>query len=247
MYVRRLQGFTIAEILMIITILSILIGAAVYGLGSWQRSQATTSVQSDIRLAISGLKTFRNFKGNFPPNLAGTGFASSQSVAVTLRTNAPSVGVYEGLNQSQNAQLFLNSCNANVFTTPNNTACSFEGNGVGAKIHVKGTSGSNAIWDDPINQSDLVLTCGSQQAACDQALNDLISQFTAQGGEFPILVPGNNVPLPEPTLIPNGPASRYCIEGRASQYPDIVYYSLSETSTVTAGECPVDPSLQYFN
>ncbi len=247
MHVRRRHGFTLVEILMIITILSILFGVVVYGLGSWQRRQATTAVQSDLRLAVSGLHTYRNFEGNFPPNLAGTGFASSQSVSVTLRTNAPSVGVYEGLNGSQNAQLFLNACNANVFATPNNTACSFQGNGGGAKIHVKGTTGSNAIWDDPIDQADLVLSCGSEQAACDQVLSDLVAQFTAQGGVFPILVPGNSVPLPEPTLVANGPASRYCIEGRASDYPDIVYYALSETSTVTAGECPVDPSLQYYN
>lgn len=247
MHLRRAAGFTLVEVLMIITILSVLVSVGVFGFGSWQRRQATTSVQSDIRLAVSGLESFRNFKGNYPPNLAGTGFASSQYVSMTLRTNAPSVGVYQDLNASQNAQLFLNSCNANVFSTPNNTACAFQGTGGGAKIHVKGTTGSNAIWENPIDQSDLTLSCGSQQAACDQALTSLISQFTAQGGEFPVNAPDNNVPLPEPTLVPNGPATRYCIEGRASDYPEIVYFSLSDTATVAAGECPVDPTLRYYN
>ena len=240
------RGFTIVEIMMIVAVLALLVAMTVVGYGSWQKQTAKGSVRSDLQQAVSGLENYKNFKNSYPPNMAGTGFAASPGVALKLSTNAPSIGVYQGLTGDQNAQLFLNSCNANLFATPNNTACSFQGNQTGAKIHTKGTNGSNTIWDSPISQTDLGISCGSNQSQCDQAITSMIDQFVAQGGVFPIIVPNNHVALPEPTQVPNGPASRYCIEGRASNYPEIVYYVLGDDKTLTAGECPNDPSLQYY-
>jgi prepilin-type N-terminal cleavage/methylation domain-containing protein len=242
--VRRI-GFTLTEVLLVVVVLGIIAGLSVLSYGTWQQKTAGNVVKSDIQQAVGGLKAHRNFKNGYPPNLAGTGFATSPTVALTLFTNAPSVGVYQGLSSSENAQLFLNSCNANIFGTPNNTACQFQGSG-GAKIHVKGTSGTNAIWNSPIQQSGLTLSCGSQQAACDQALAGMISQFTAQGGVFPITVPGSNVPLPAPTLVPNGLADRYCLEGRSATYPEVAFHFLSQTDTMATGKCPADSSLRYY-
>ncbi len=241
-----LRGFSIVEVIVIVATLSILATLGMIGYGSWQGSTAGKAVRSDVQQAVTGLENYKNFNGNYPPNLAGTGFAASSSVAVTISTNAPSIGVYENLAPDQNAQLFLNVCNANMFTTPNNTSCTFEGNGGGAKIHVKGTEATNAIWDSPIAQSDLVLDCGSQQALCDAAVQDIMTQFIGQGGTFPITVPDGNVPLPTPTLVPNGPADRFCVEGRSATYSQLVYHSLSEEKTIVAGACPEDPTLHYY-
>lgn len=240
------SGFSIVEVIIIVATIAIVATIGMIGYGSWQHTIAGHSVRSDIQQAVSGLEDYKNFKSSYPPNLAGTGFAASSNVAVTIRTNAPSIGVYQGLNSDQNAQLFLNACNANMFTTPNNTSCTFEGNGGGTKIHVKGTDASNAIWNSPVAQSDLSLSCGAQQSLCDSALANMITQFSAQGGTFPIIVPNNNVPLPEPQQVPNGPADRYCVEGRSASFPDIIYHSLSEDKTIITGECPVDPTLHYY-
>ena len=242
----RTSGFTLIEIVVAVSILAILAGLALVGLGSWQRAQSTSVVKSDVQQAVAALGSFKNFKGNYPPNLAGTGFAASQDVALKLSTNAPSVGVYEELDDDQNAQLFLNTCNAAIFTTPTNTACSFQGNTGGAKVHVKGTESSNAIWTSPIERVDLELSCGVHQAACEDALTSLLTQFDAQGGVFPIIVPSHNVALPEPTQTPNGPANRYCLEGRSNDYPDIVFYSISDSPLIQAGGCPADPTLHYY-
>jgi Tfp pilus assembly protein PilE len=242
-------GFTLSEILVIVVILGILAGLSIISYGTWQQRTASNVVKSDIQQAVGGLKAHQNFKNGYPPNMAGTGFAASAGVALTLLTNAPSVGVYENLTGSENAQLFLNSCNANVFATPNNTACQFQGSGGGgggAKIHVKGTVSSNAIWNSPIQQSDLTLSCGAEQTACDEALATMISEFIAQGGTFPITVPGSNVPLPAPTQVPNGMADRYCLEGRSANYPTIAYHFLSESDSIAVGSCPVDPTLRYY-
>jgi prepilin-type N-terminal cleavage/methylation domain-containing protein len=246
MRIRLRHGFSIVEVMTVIAVIGIVAGLSILSLGSWQRTQATNTVKSDMHQAYGALQNHKNFKNNYPPNMAGTSYANSDNVALRLLTNAPSVGVYENLESDQNAQLFLNSCNASLFMAPYSTACSFQGNNEGAKIHAKGTNGSNTIWGSPIAQSELSISCPSQQQACDDAVASMISQFLAQGGQFPIIVPDKNVPLPEPTLIPNGPANRFCLEGRASQYPDIVFYVHSDGGSLTPGECPNDPSLNYY-
>lgn len=246
MHHKRVTAFTIIEVMTVIAVLAILVSGVIVGYSGWQRQVASRAVNSDLQHATSALHAYKNFRNNYPPNLAGTEFVSSRSVVLTLLTNAPSIGVYSGLEPSQNAQLFLNSCNANITSTPNNNACSFQGNGGGAKIHVTGTQSTNAIWSSPINESDITLSCGSDQATCDAILATIKSQFLAQGGTFPITVPDNNVPLPEPTLVPNGQADRYCLEGRAVGYSDIVYHTTNEDERAATGTCPNDPSLHYF-
>jgi prepilin-type N-terminal cleavage/methylation domain-containing protein len=239
---KRWNGFTIIELLVVIMVISILVGIVIIGYESWQQRVADTSVKSDILQASAGLKSYKNFQNTYPPNLAGTGFAPSKNVGLVLYTDAASIGVYQSLSPDENAQLFLNSCNANLQNT-NSTSCSFAGSGNGAKIHVKGTNSTNAIWNIPIQQSDVVLNCG---IVCSNATNTMIQQFLAQGGTFPINGTGNTAQLPEPTKVPNGPASKYCLEGRSGSYPQIVFYSLSNEPKIQSGACPSDPELHYY-
>lgn len=202
---------------------------------------ADNIVKSDITSGISSLHSFQNFKNSFPPNLAGTDFAASRNVALVLYTDAPSIGVYQNLTAHQNAQLLLNVCNANLNETYN-TICVFGGGGGGgARIHVKGTKTSNTHWRSPIKESDVTLPASDPSIA-----QGIIDQFKAQGGYFPVVVGSNeNTPLPEPTKTPNGPATRYCLEGRSAEY-DIVYHSFSKNTDILPGPCPEDPDLHYY-
>lgn len=241
---RHSLGFTLVELIVVIAVIGILATVTSASYINWRRSTAASAVQSDMKQAIAGLESYRNFKKDYPPNLAGTDFSASEGVALKLSTNAPYIGTYTNLTPDQNAQLFLNSCNASIFATPNNTACQAQGTGGGAKIHVKGTSGANTIWPSPIQEANVQLSCG---AACTQAVQTMISQFKAQGGTFPIVVSKSSTPLPEPNNTPNGSADRYCLEGRSADYPDVSYHAGSDTSTgLTSGPCPNDPTLQYF-
>jgi prepilin-type N-terminal cleavage/methylation domain-containing protein len=241
---RYTLGFTIVELLVVIAIIGILASIVMVSYANWRQSTAASVVRNDMTQATAGLESYRNTKGDYPPNLAGVDFSSSAGVALKLSTNAPYIGTYSNLTPDQNAQLFLNSCNANIFNTPNNTACQAQGSGIGAKIHVKGTSGTNTIWPSPVQEADVQLSCGS---ACDQATQLIISQFKAQGGTFPIVVNTTSAPLPEPDKTPNGNADRYCLEGRSADYPNIAYHASNSDGTgITPGPCPNDPTLQYF-
>ncbi|HEY0965148.1 MAG TPA: hypothetical protein VGE13_01585 [Candidatus Saccharimonadales bacterium] len=238
------RAFTIVEIIIIVTVITILAGISVVSYGSWRRHTAEKALQSDLVQAVSSLKSYTNFKNTYPPNLAGTGFVGSPDSALALYTDAPSVGVYETLTPDENAQLFLNTCNANLDEAGYNTACVFNGKNGGAKIHVKGTNGTNLQWQpSPLTAEYLRENCAS---LCSQ-LEIMLSQFQAQGGTLPIVISGANSELPEPTEVPNGPATRYCLSARSGEYPDIVFHSVSSSlHKIITGECPPDPELKYF-
>jgi type II secretory pathway pseudopilin PulG len=236
-------GFTLIEVMIIISILGILAAIVVVGWNGWRHRVDDSSVRNDLIHATSGLASYQNFKNDYPPNLGGIDFAASPNVALKLSTNATQVRVYSSLSPSENAQLFLNTCNANMpiksGATVYNTSCTF----AGQNIHVKGTGSSNVVWQGPtINQADVTLTCGS---ACNTATSTLISEFLAQGGSFPISVPKNTVPLPSYDLASDGPATRFCLEAVSATSDDIVYHTSSENKEITAGSCPIDPELHY--
>ena len=239
------QGFTIVELIVVIAVISVLAAITIVSYGSWKHRTEDQAVRSDISQATSSLESYKNFNQDYPPNLAGTGFAASPTVALTLYTNAPQARTYENLTPDQNAQLFLNSCNANMpvtsadGNTTYNTACSF----AGINIHVNGTSGSNIVFHGPtINQSDFNLTCGNP---CDTATQAIINVFLEQGGSFPISVPKNQVSLPDPTVTTYGTATKYCLEGVSADYTDIAYHISSDQKTILSGTCPDDGSLHY--
>lgn len=208
----------------------------------WQKNLADSLVKSDVTSGSTSLQSFRNFNNYFPPNLAGTKLAASKGVVLVLYTNSPSMGVYQSLTPGENAQLLLNVCNANLSETYN-TICVFAGvgKGAGAKIHVKGTVTSNTQWRSPIYQQDVVLPASHESIAL-----GIVEQFLAQGGTFPVIVSGNNTALPEPTKVPNGPATRYCLEGRSANYQGLIYHTVDNNTNVLSGACPNDPELHYF-
>ncbi len=120
-----------------------------------------------------------------------------------------------------------------------NTSCVYNGN----NQHIKGQVGANIVIHGPsINQSDFVLTCGPP---CTAAQNSIINTFLAQGGTFPVTVPKKGSQLPAPSSMQiTGPASRYCLEGRAPQYTDIIFHATPDAGVVE-GPCPADASLHY--
>ncbi|HWT40786.1 MAG TPA: prepilin-type N-terminal cleavage/methylation domain-containing protein [Dongiaceae bacterium] len=240
---RSRVGFTIVELIVVVTVIGILAGILIIGYGAWQHKVADANTQSDLQQGTTGLKSYQNFSNDYPPNLGGVGFASSSNVVLKLSTNSPQIRVYTGLTAAQNAQLFLNTCNALMPITSGgttyNTSCSFSG----VNIHVAGTSGSNIVWQGPtIQQSDVVLTCGP---ACTTAAQTLLTEFTSQGGTFPISPPGQDVSLPAYSTQNTGTATRFCLEGDSALYTDIAYHTTSESSQVVSGPCPNDPTLHY--
>lgn len=240
---RSRVGFTVVEIIIIIATIAILAAMTITGYAGWQRRVAVASVQSDLQNATSALDSYQSFSNDYPPNLGGVNYASSPNVALKLYTNAEQVRTYVNLSEAENAQLFINSCNALMSITSGsttyNTSCSF----AGQNIHIKGQESSNIVWQGPeVTQSDMVLSCG---APCDAAMAELLSTFAVQGGTFPIEVQNENVTLPPYTVYSGGPATRFCLEGVSVAFGDVVYHTTDEGGRLIEGPCPEDPELHY--
>lgn len=240
---KKRSGFTLIELIVVGVVIAVLTAITIVTYNGSQRRAMDVQVQQTVSDARKSLQVYYAFNSNYPPNIANTEYAPPLTVAVVLYTDAPQMPVYANLTADQNAQLFLNACNGFMPIvsggTTYNTSCVFNGN----NEHVKGEVGSNVVIKGPvINQSDFKLICG---AACDQAQNSILTTFLAQGGTFPVNVPKQGSALPAPTSLQiTGPASRYCIEGRAPQYTDIVYHA-TEQAAVNKGPCPSDPALHY--
>lgn len=240
----RRHGFTIVEIMIVITVVALLAAIVIVSYQSTQRRAASVATQSTLSRGTDTLQLYDTQNHLYPGNIADTDFTPSNNAVVILYTNANQVPVYQGLTSAQNAQLFLNTCNASMPVvsggTTYNTSCSF--NGGGSNLHVAGQGGSNWVKSTPIQQSDFVLTCG---AVCTTAQNVIVSGFLAQGGTFPIngMSGGATLPAPTPTTIGN--ASRFCLESRSLSFSDVIYHTSSDDTRIQVGACPTDPTLHY--
>ena len=239
----RLRGFTIVELLIVIVAIAILFAIGTLAYNGAQQRAANAVVQDTIKGGHDALEIYNATNRVFPSNIANTEYAPPINVAVTLFTDSTQTPVYANLTPSQNAQLFLNTCNGYMPITGGgttyNTACVYNGN----NLHVKGTVSSNVVIQGPsITSDEFVLNCG---AVCTAAQSNILSTFQAQGGTFPVTVISSGASLPAPTLVSSGTASRYCLQARSSQFTNIVYYITSEMSKYASGECPADPALHY--
>lgn len=240
---RRL-GFTIVEVLIVTVVVAILATISVIAYQGVQRRAASATAQSTLDQGTDALQLYNTRNHLYPGNIADTEFVTPNNAVVVLYTNADQVPVYVGLTASQNAQLFLNTCNAAMPVvsggTTYNTSCSFIGGGL--KLHVAGQGGSNWVKNAPIQQSDFTLTCG---AACTTAQNTIISEFIAQGGTFPIAGISGSTTLPAPTPSTVGNATRFCLESRSLAFSDITYHATDDDTRIQAGACPADATLHY--
>lgn len=241
---KRRAAFTVVELISIVVVVAILAMIMYFGYGSWQHNLADKTVQHDGSEASASLEMYRNSQNYYPSNLAGTGFAASNGVAMKLMTNAQQTPFYQNLSPDQNAQLLLNSCNANMPTTDGttiyNTLCAFAGN----NFHIKGQVSSNVLLQGPtIEQSEFALTCGT---VCDVVEGNILSIFQQQGGTWPVTVPKNQVALPNPIYIPiENTATDYCLEATSINFGDIAYHTTPLQKTPVVGVCPNNPLLHY--
>lgn len=238
------RGFTLVELLIVIVVIAILAGVALVSYTPFQIRSAKAATQAETKQARSKLELFNGLERDYPPNLAGVEYSAPNTVVMTLYTNAPTTREFMDLSTDQNAQLFLNACNANMPVVSGdstfNTSCAFAGN----NIHVKGQVASNIVYLGPeVDKEDIILECGS---ACDAARDSMINQFEAQGGTWPITVPKKQVTLPDVWVDASyGKATKYCLESRYALYNDVVYHTVSGTSDIVEGPCADDPELHY--
>jgi type II secretory pathway pseudopilin PulG len=106
-------GFTIIELVVIITVLAILAGITMVSYGAWQRQIAADAITSDLQQAQSAMKNKLNFDNQYPANLEelSEAFIPSTNTSLVLVTSADGgLPTYSNLSTVQNGVLFYQIC-----------------------------------------------------------------------------------------------------------------------------------------
>lgn len=243
---RRLRGFTIVEILIVIVVIAILVAISIVGYQGIQHRSADALTQHTVADVQKTMQLYYVMNKTYPPNIANTEYAAPETVSVALYTDAAQTPVYQLATEDQNAQLFINTCASvtSKVTSIHYTGCTYAGN----NVHVSGAQSANVVLKGPtVDQADVNLQCGSSVSPtdCSATQSTIISTFLAQGGHFPIKVPKHSSTLPAPTLETTGPASAYCVQAASDQFTDIIYHAIITSPAPETGPCPADLGLHY--
>ena len=85
MQYRKKSGFTIVELVVVISILAVLVGLTVVTYGSWRERTATTEIKSDLSNAVLAMNNERNFNNVYPNELPAS-YKSSAEVVVERKS-----------------------------------------------------------------------------------------------------------------------------------------------------------------
>ena len=75
-------GFTLVEILVIISVIAILVTLTLVVAGNWRTSTAQTEVKSDLKSAAGAMENYRNFNNGYLTSIPSS-FTASKNVTVT--------------------------------------------------------------------------------------------------------------------------------------------------------------------
>lgn len=98
----KTNGFTIAELILVVTVIGILAGIVIVGYGSWRDKSATSQVKSDLTNVAAAMENARTFGNQYPSYSTGTVFDGinttksvfTQTSGVTLTYASGSGTVY---------------------------------------------------------------------------------------------------------------------------------------------------------
>jgi len=83
------RGFTIIEIMTVITVIGILVGITIFSIGNWRTRTAQSEVSNDLHNVASAMEAARNFSTGYPATIPTT-FKASPNVTVTLKSSTSS-------------------------------------------------------------------------------------------------------------------------------------------------------------
>lgn len=124
---KRRRGFTLVELMVVISVIAILAGVVVFAFGSWRSSTAKTEVKNDLTSAVAKVKDYRNWKNGYPADQTAFNTAYQVSgqltMTYTLRAGGASYCLQANSTAVPTVQYYIDS---NVGTTPTagTTTCS---------------------------------------------------------------------------------------------------------------------------
>lgn len=81
------NGFTLAEMLVVVAIIGVLAGVVIVGYNSWRTTTTEAAIKSDLNGIAGAMENARNFSNAYPTSLPGTFTTSNNVQAVTIVTS----------------------------------------------------------------------------------------------------------------------------------------------------------------
>lgn len=69
---RKFRGFTIVELMVVISVIGILSGIVVVSYNGWREKTNTTLVKSDLKSVATAMENYRNFNAGYPATIPTT-------------------------------------------------------------------------------------------------------------------------------------------------------------------------------
>lgn len=80
---KKAQGFTLVEVLIVVVVITILAGIGMLGYGEWRKDVVTKELHADLRSASAAMEQEKNFKNAYPASLPAS-----------YKNNAANISVY---------------------------------------------------------------------------------------------------------------------------------------------------------
>jgi len=90
---KRLNAFTIVELIVVITVIGILATIAIVGYGGWMKSVTENQAKSDLISAATAMESYKSFNGGYPSPLAVPNtFKASSGISIAVYPGANGLG-----------------------------------------------------------------------------------------------------------------------------------------------------------
>lgn len=253
------NGFTVVELLVVITVIGILAMITVVSYNGIQQRAAASAVKNDLANVKKFMTIAKAKEGVYPSTIPADVQASSK---VSLTKVSDTLPHYSGTTSVQNGVLFAELCTSllaeglgkgtNVGGGTDNyiTSCDNYNNN---RIQITGWS--TKVFSTPLTESAITAHIASipagdawhpnQQSTIKNFYTELRDRFINSGDGFPITSfwdawasPGNGVmreDLPEPDNANVNDVS-YCVQAVYDNKINLAWH-ITETSTVTPGTC----------
>lgn len=250
MRITHRHGFTLVELIIVVTVISILAIISTVSYIGFQKQAVERTVQSDLDGAISGIQSYYRKTGEYPTTLPDTiETTGTNTIEITVAATEP---YYETLTPVQEGVLFVDICEEQLAAGQgqgqNNggqTMNYIVGCDVWDSTSMQIEAWETRQWTTPLNESTLINYANSY-VSHDQQWNpqaddvvrafylSLIDTYKRRGGEFPVQsfwdfwANGSNGGVVEEPLPPATERTYFCVEGRSASYSDIVWHFTQE-------------------
>ena len=178
---RRRGGFTIVELIVVISVIAILAAIVIFSIGAWQDSIRRSAVKNDLNAAAATMESARNFATSYPLSIPST-FTPSENVSIILTVGTSSQYCIDG-SASQNSAITYYLYSKTKDKGPIEGTCASRpdltepvapssvviASATGTSVNISWASVPDAVSYIAQCASDPVFIYGSQQATANQA------------------------------------------------------------------------------